>query len=878
MIKQGSNMVAANSAFTEDQDDLTKHPSVQKSTFPVVTIGDLHGNSLKLLHFLLKNGVASWPNDETPSPEECYQEFYKAYHAIPVTENSLHTLKRLIEKLRIDPNSPLLRIVGDELGDRGNNDLITLWLFEHLTLNGIEYICPYSNHIHYFLAKHQEFQNNPWSIPLVDAQYHSQTALYTSIDEGLVTQEEVTRLINLHKEHLCIIEHGFYDTGTYQHTHALTSHDIGQFLAQKLNLFYFEATPRFRSWSSARINSVFQQYLKRDNVNSLFDQEIISSLSHRYDVNEEEYPFECAIWNRNHSQLARPKHHPKYGYEQRSTHGHELNDPKADTVHIISLDAVFGRGPQCEQGKNPMFYHHEERVKQHELQAIEREVKRFIYQDIECVLATEDRIPREYLTLLTEKSALYQNALNDATFADLHQTIRRLIIQRYAHQTYCMSSIEHSDIASSSEVPPMIQELRETIHFLQQKRLDATPLEGTLSIWNNNYNKMKTAETSCNNVQRSLHNIQDIISEVYPTFTHLDKMQTRLSALLNDQNSSLLSKAHIVLHSWQQQLQQAIEQDSTEMLRYFDDSFNQRAPELLDIAHKCHHSGTALMQVKAEYESALAYLEAREKANVFNQKLKSLSSQYLQSALLQNLVQLMDADAREINNPQQQYSVRNALLQNKYPQIKTHLLAEIQSIELCFKKTLTSFKIDQIKTRINLLKEFNNLIEPNVIRTLEHKATQAQQKISDNEPLRRALIVRCHSYFTHLQKNRALNQAKIAIIEDLLNALGFKQQPNQISVTHLTDFIHLIEQHRNTIISRQTVCGIQLKQTGTPQQLLRFFEQQTGIKISHGDLFIAEVDDVFKKNSALITSLTVANNPNDNSPAYTEQTVFRVWN
>lgn len=369
-------MTSSHNSIKKDTDNLKHYPNVEISTFDAVAVGDLHGNALKLLHFLLKNSIVSWDTFEKSESEALYKQFYELYNATPITRDNVLKLRELIKSLRITPNAPLIRFLGDELADRGKNDLFTLLLFDHLHTNGVNYRCILSNHTQRFLKTYNTMREGQYIDPSeYEGCFCSQAALFSCIEQGIIELDEVNRMIDNHKTHLHILDHGLYDQGTYQYTHAITSHNIGQHLAQKLNLFYFEATPLFRVWSTWRVQQAFQQRLISDN-NNLFNRDIMSQLSNGYSINEDEYPFECALWNRAHNSVQRRASHPDYAYEQRSIHGHEPHDPLADDKFIVSLDALFGKGP-IEADINPIFYHQETILKPDELMWEEFQVKEY---------------------------------------------------------------------------------------------------------------------------------------------------------------------------------------------------------------------------------------------------------------------------------------------------------------------------------------------------------------------------------------------------------------------------------------------------------------------------------------------------------------------
>jgi len=115
-----------------------------------VTIGDLHGNSGKLIFFLIKEGLASFN-----PPGNCQKilNFYKSSGAtkFPLGDE----LKGLLDSINIKgpPEAPNVRLLGDELSDRGKNDGITIELLKKLSVAQPNFEIMMSNHSIEFLRE-----------------------------------------------------------------------------------------------------------------------------------------------------------------------------------------------------------------------------------------------------------------------------------------------------------------------------------------------------------------------------------------------------------------------------------------------------------------------------------------------------------------------------------------------------------------------------------------------------------------------------------------------------------------------------------------------------------------------------------------------------
>ncbi len=97
-----------------------------------VTVGDMHGNTLKLLNFLLRYNVITMN-------KEAFDSFVSPYR-FGRSDSAPEAVK-----MQCDPNQAF-RLIGDELCDRGKNDYITISLLQHLheKHNNFSILC--SNH------------------------------------------------------------------------------------------------------------------------------------------------------------------------------------------------------------------------------------------------------------------------------------------------------------------------------------------------------------------------------------------------------------------------------------------------------------------------------------------------------------------------------------------------------------------------------------------------------------------------------------------------------------------------------------------------------------------------------------------------------------
>ncbi|HYF98267.1 MAG TPA: hypothetical protein VD770_04730, partial [Coxiellaceae bacterium] len=118
-----------------DEADLDSYPSPLVDARPAanadtqLTLGDLHGNFLKLMYFLIREKVITGVYEKD---YDWLVEFYKK-PADEMSAAEISIFKSILEKTRVaTPPVALVRLIGDVLCDRGSNDAATLLIIKRL--------------------------------------------------------------------------------------------------------------------------------------------------------------------------------------------------------------------------------------------------------------------------------------------------------------------------------------------------------------------------------------------------------------------------------------------------------------------------------------------------------------------------------------------------------------------------------------------------------------------------------------------------------------------------------------------------------------------------------------------------------------------------
>lgn len=137
--------------YADKTTDIYKYPQSTRQPNGTITIGDLHGNAVKLLYFLLHNGVVGFKNFE--ESEEAYQSFVDLYEkfgdlikrysdnqwTLKLHKDTIPRYRKEVENLQSNPEYDRLKniAVRDEKEEAAFNklDRCNTWLDEAIKVN-----------------------------------------------------------------------------------------------------------------------------------------------------------------------------------------------------------------------------------------------------------------------------------------------------------------------------------------------------------------------------------------------------------------------------------------------------------------------------------------------------------------------------------------------------------------------------------------------------------------------------------------------------------------------------------------------------------------------------------------------------------------------
>jgi hypothetical protein len=306
-----------------------------------VTIGDLHSNAIKLLFFLVRQGIVEISVED-------YARLVKIYKTPPflLTIELLDEFKLLIQGMNVLNRDILVRLIGDELADRGANDYYVLEILNKLMGEKVGVEILLSNHGAEFVESYERFaeKKNQFKVPHIGGFGSSLKALNNLVQWGFLDSQYIFNLIErCYKPTLQLLGYSLDSNtnGITLYSHAGIGLESIHRLAQKFDVPYNDGTSAEIAATIEAINKAFQISVQENKVHTLYtDRNIYNGFTGMMALREDN-ALEFIVWNRNYSQLERPANHN--GYSINFVHGHDSGEPSRD--NLVNLDDILGKAP-----------------------------------------------------------------------------------------------------------------------------------------------------------------------------------------------------------------------------------------------------------------------------------------------------------------------------------------------------------------------------------------------------------------------------------------------------------------------------------------------------------------------------------------------------
>jgi len=318
-----------------------------------ITIGDMHANAMKFIYFLVRNGIADISQDDYKILAQIYEKGTEN-----LTAADIETFNTIINDLKINPHDiKEILLVGDELGDRGENDWFILKIIDRLrqAYPALKTNILFSNHGLEYIAACEKTDLPLAATYALAAQSQSLSNLQKLIDKKLLSRDEVDQInVRAYYPSLKLVSYAIEGDKITLFTHAPS--DIKQLakLAKILKVSFDDTTLDKLATSIDGLNAAFSMHVHKKTITTLVPSPV--GFTDRM-VNM--FPLMSISWNRDITSRFLNRSLKYNGYQVHYVHGHD-STLTADR-NVINLDNSLGKGSknlrQSEQNEGLRTYH-----------------------------------------------------------------------------------------------------------------------------------------------------------------------------------------------------------------------------------------------------------------------------------------------------------------------------------------------------------------------------------------------------------------------------------------------------------------------------------------------------------------------------------------
>ncbi|CEG55648.1 Dot/Icm T4SS effector Wip [Legionella fallonii] len=312
----------------EKEVNIYNYPRAEPTGASEIAIGDLHANAVLLMFFLQSNGIVNISAAD-------YQKLVDIYRKDKHTKEDIKQFNQIIDALQINEKT-LVRLIGDEICDRGQNDYFIFKILQKLKKHGVPVEIMLSNHGIEFLIPYE--QGHELYAPNIDlaGQARSLNNLRQLITDGVIDKQEVDELVaEAYLPNLKLISYSLEANNITIYSHAGIGLEVIESLARKFKddgVVYKDDTAEDLARTIDAINAVFAKHIAAGTVHTL-PVHLTSASDPQGD------PISFLLWNRFYHGLNRNKEHK--GYNVYYVHGHDSGELSHD--NIFNLDSSLGK-------------------------------------------------------------------------------------------------------------------------------------------------------------------------------------------------------------------------------------------------------------------------------------------------------------------------------------------------------------------------------------------------------------------------------------------------------------------------------------------------------------------------------------------------------
>lgn len=347
--------------------DIFVYPAEKSALIPddntELTLGDLHGNAIKLLYFLIRQNLI----DVAAKDYKQLVTIYKKPTRELTEQDFLFFRQTLDGATRV--HSAYIRLLGDEFADRGSNDYFTVLILQALAKHKLDLEILFSNHGAEFLAAYKHGFKNINSELLEQCGVAYSTALNRGnlylykqdislqrlgwlIENKLVNAEEIAT----------VSEHWLEKIKLMSYTLDKKNNTLVIYTHAPVGLETIQAMSDIFSGTRHQLDNVTTLTECIDQINAKFS----ATLSDKgADYSQLKHDVETVIWHRVFDEWGEPHYHDLLlpqevnGYRLLFVHGHDGGGAHENTPsNVINLDNDLGKGEGRNKGVYTVFYAH----------------------------------------------------------------------------------------------------------------------------------------------------------------------------------------------------------------------------------------------------------------------------------------------------------------------------------------------------------------------------------------------------------------------------------------------------------------------------------------------------------------------------------------
>ncbi len=309
------------SDYIEEKVNIEEYPVIDLVAKAELTLGDLHANPIKFLYSLVRHRVVQLSEINYLALVELYNS-----NKGQLSKACIAEFNRLVGCMKVS-TATRLRLIGDEVADRGWNDYYMLKILDVLHQKNVPIDIMLSNHGMHFVAWYEAKVLKKKSISVVTpASTQSSSNLKSLIDQKVLDWNQISLMIRrCYKPKLKLLDYSWNREKNCLslYSHAPVGLNIICAVANCLNVKYDDNDACSLAYTIDQINAKFRKHVDKNTVTGLYQSYV---------------PIYRTLWNRKYTGLNRPANHN--GYKLKFVHGHEISPEVED--HLLTLDSSLG--------------------------------------------------------------------------------------------------------------------------------------------------------------------------------------------------------------------------------------------------------------------------------------------------------------------------------------------------------------------------------------------------------------------------------------------------------------------------------------------------------------------------------------------------------